>query len=369
MNKEVACFLCGTPYQIITAIHLAVNHNMDADLFIVDMVRGTETVVKRILQTGIFSNVNIVHEKDAIGKVRSRCMQYINVAAVTCLRLDSTVEKYINKKRKYNKLYFSSRAAIPRMFLMYFQKHKYDFEYMYFDDGLGSYYNKWTIHEKATDRLIGKAILGKSYKGLDVRKLLLYSPDLFNIAQVNCSEKIDIQRIPAWDKNLITMLNGIFGYSANDEIKESVIILDCCIPDKQRKPVEDFYTKVVELIGRENVIIKSHPRNKGNQIDGLKYYDNSEIPFELICANLDMTDKLLITISSTAVVTPVLLFGKEPYILTLDDTELGFDEKLKIRFEDIASLYHERCRFMVGKSLKGAIDFVKKYVIEEIKDN
>lgn len=368
MNREVACFICGTPYQIITAIHLAGSNDMDADMFIVDMVSGVDVLEKRILQYGIFSNVSIVHEKDAVGKARSHGMQYINTAAVTCLKLDAIVEKYVDTKRKYSKLYISSRAAIPRMFLMYFQKHKYDFEYVYFDDGLGSYYNKWTIHEKTIDRLVGKLVLGKNYKGLGAGKLLLYSPKLFSIAQVNYTDKIDVQRIPAWNKDLIVTLNGIFRYSAKDEIKEPVIILDCCIPADHRRPVDEFYMKVVELVGRQNVIIKSHPRNKCSQIEGLKYYDNSEIPFELICANLDMTHKLLITISSTAVATPVLLFGKEPYVLTLDDTELRFDTKLKVRFEDIASLYQEQNKFMVGKSLEEAFSFVEKFVHREFRE-
>lgn len=368
MSKEIACFICARPYQIITAIHLVICNNIDADLFIVDSVHNAEEIGNKISRYRIFTNVKIVHQKDFVGVFKSTKLQYVYNAVTLLFHIDSLVSRYIDSDRIYNTIYISSRTPFSRTFLMYFQKHYSNTLCVFFEDGLGSYYNRGTIHEKLMDRIVGKCVIGRAYQGTDVKSILLYSPQLFRTAVVNYSSDIECHEIPKWptDSKWVGMLNDIFGFSEEDRIKESVIILDCIAPNRERKSVDKFYTKIAELVGTNNLIIKQHPFNERLPDENLKYYSKFDIPFELICLNVDMSNKLLITISSTSVSTPVLLFGKEPYVLTLSETDLNFDSKSKVNFQDIANLYKDSGRFMAAKSLNEALEFVEIYKKENM---
>lgn len=69
---------------------------------------------------------------------------------------------------------------------------------------------------------------------------------------------------------------------------------------------------MAERVGRDKIMVKIHPRNPHNRFLELGYKTNQDtsIPWELILMNVDMSDKVLITISSSSILNPILILGQ-----------------------------------------------------------
>ena len=56
-NRRQACFACTTPYQVLGAISITKQENLDADLYIFGMFSGYEKVAEKLRDHAIFANV------------------------------------------------------------------------------------------------------------------------------------------------------------------------------------------------------------------------------------------------------------------------------------------------------------------------
>ena len=68
---------------------------------------------------------------------------------------------------------------------------------------------------------------------------------------------------------------------------------------------------IAEIVGKENLLVKLHPRNKINRFEkyGIATNKTIGIPWELIQMNDDFSDKVLLTISSGSVLASKLYFN------------------------------------------------------------
>lgn len=69
-------------------------------------------------------------------------------------------------------------------------------------------------------------------------------------------------------------------------------------------------------------MVKIHPRNPVNRFEklGYKTNHNTAIPWEVIVMNTDdISDKVLITVASSCILNPIIVFGKEVHAFSLYD--------------------------------------------------
>ncbi len=62
------------------------------------------------------------------------------------------------------------------------------------------------------------------------------------------------------------------------------------------------------------MMVKIHPRNPMNRFEQLEYKtnQNTAIPWEVIVMNSDdLSDKVLITVASSCILNPIIVFGKK----------------------------------------------------------
>ena len=76
-------------------------------------------------------------------------------------------------------------------------------------------------------------------------------------------------------------------------------------------PDVEIVDKVANKVGRNNIMIKIHPRNPYNRFSQLGYKTNKNvsIPWKIIVLNQSFEDKIFVTISSGAVISPSLYLG------------------------------------------------------------
>ena len=70
--------------------------------------------------------------------------------------------------------------------------------------------------------------------------------------------------------------------------------------------------QLAQQVGKENIMVKIHPRNPENRFEKLGFKTNKDtsIPWEVILMNIDdVSNKVFITIASQAILNPIMIFG------------------------------------------------------------
>lgn len=116
------------------------------------------------------------------------------------------------------------------------------------------------------------------------------------------------------DKELVMLYNKIFNFNMNvDSYRQKVIFFEeSYYADGYKVDDVEIVNQIASIVGKENTFVKIHPRNPENRFEKLGYYTNknTSIPWEVIAMNLDLSDKILITIASVSVIMPCVMLGK-----------------------------------------------------------
>jgi hypothetical protein len=102
--------------------------------------------------------------------------------------------------------------------------------------------------------------------------------------------------------------------------------------------------EIADRVGKENIMVKIHPRNPVNRFEKLGYKTNKNvsIPWEVIILNQNMNDKVLYTITSSAVLSPARLFGIKPEVHLLYDKLESIPKILNAGLLDITKKFLKR---------------------------
>lgn len=322
MNIIPEAYFCTTPYQIITAIALKKQTGQKADIYIVPQFKMAAQYAENIGKLNIFNNVRLVDTTslESHKAARSKLLMHIGIVG-QYFKVNKIGKEILIPDTEYTKIYVSSKAYIPRMAYLYCVKNDVNTELVYYDDGEGSYYNKYRIEATGIDKVIRRIIFGKkSIEGSHV--LYLYNPELYRAINGNHWNG-EIREIAHSIKksNIKEHLSQIFDIGNQDLINEKVVILDVLKPGKYAEEditkLYGIYERIRERFTFEQTIVKKHPRDKSTELGYYKCYENYNIPFECLCTQMDMDNKVLIAVSSTAVVIPKLLLGEEPVVILL----------------------------------------------------
>ena len=123
-----------------------------------------------------------------------------------------------------------------------------------------------------------------------------------------------------------------------------------------------IYRKISDIVGKENLIIKQHPRDKDTLSESFQVYNNQSIPLEIIELNSNIQNKVIITVASTAIFTTKVLLNQEPIVILLNklfleddllyNTEGRKDGKVQRFNLECFNLYNDKNRFMLPDSIE-----------------
>ena len=88
--------------------------------------------------------------------------------------------------------------------------------------------------------------------------------------------------------------------------------------------------RVAELVGKENIFVKIHPRNRENRFEQAGYATNRDtaMPWELIVLNSSFERTLFMTVGSSAATNPYTIFGIPAKVVFLCEL---VEDKSKLR--------------------------------------
>lgn len=169
---------------------------------------------------------------------------------------------------------------------------------------------QWMKPEKILTR-VRRELLHPIYK--KVEGLYLFHPEL-------ADENLQMKTFPvpsflSIKEEYLQEINRIFGYDKSvDQYNEHFIFFEeSYFADGKNIDDVSIIEKVARIVGKDNIIIKIHPRNAINRFErlGYKTSKNNQVPWELVTLNQSIRGKCLISISSGAVINSWLLTDAE----------------------------------------------------------
>lgn len=305
-------FLCNTPYQILFVTNYLYNmDNYTADIIITDEIANYILCKDRIENTKLFEKVYVLEQKKVkrTNKVGELFRYYLQ------LYLDKNcIDGYIKLKSKYDEFFFANFNCIPIYIRRRIMKNNKNLKIFMFEDGFATYSDFYgntlydILHPKTKiRRLLRKRIydLYYSIEGIAIfNQHYLQWKLLFKI--------ISVPLINPKNKEFLNILRTEFVGEAIDEYSQKYIFFEESYY-ADGKDVHDIevVSKIANIVGKDNIIVKIHPRNKDNRFEKLGFITNKNlsVPWEVLSMLIPLEDKVLITIASVSVLTPQILFG------------------------------------------------------------
>ena len=340
---------CETPFQLIVALNVAyefLEEEKKIDLYIVkDMFNSTnqfcvDTNHKRI--NNVFYVCRTLPRRNVFTRIKQR-LQY---------RRDRILHIYTEADGKEFPKYRLIISIKYNAILKYMCKHLVKGGKVYFtEEGNGEYTcmdeNNIIEEQQIYEHIGGRYLLLPEMAG-DKKSVSLYRNPYLN-------KKEEFREL----------LKSIFSYEDEIEKYSQVIFFEQPFGnDYQCQEYDSFVDKIYKelyfVFREKDISIKAHPRTerKHNSINMI--YGTT--PWECIANDMeDIEERVLITMESTAVITPKVLYNKEPYIIVLiyfmrdffeyiENGKVMFERTIRL-FEHVKSLY-KTDKFYIPKTME-----------------
>lgn len=319
MSKILA--LCETPYQIIVVAKIISTFykNSDVDILITNHINGGEELVVRLKQSKLFNDAYYLKTKNI--KCYSKLDFVINYFN-KYLKAKNILEKANYKEKKYDIFLFCNIDIVSQHLITFLSRQSRP-KVLMFEDGLSSYtelygdfFQKYVTPINIQDKV--------KYKFLRAKFSLIEGLYVFNQRYVEWKSYfhiIEIPKIAKGDIHIIKELNEIFSYSdSKSEYNFKYIFFEeSYFTDGYYVNDIDIVNQIAKIVGKDNILIKIHPRSSINRFEKFGYHTNNiiSIPWEIIALNLKLEDKVLITIASGSVLNPVIIMGMNLNVIML----------------------------------------------------
>lgn len=323
MKKVLA--ICNTPLQIIYAVHLrySIYKDCEFDVIISDQMNRSEEISENAKLSECFNNVFNVKTFEYAWKVNPLDLDmkkgikfYLNYKKT----IKSYVEEHFGLNLGHDVLLFNNIDKFSDLISQYLRHKNKKCEVYMYEEGFATYlvqgqtllrhYNK----NSGIKSKIKSVLFGKTHVATALNAIYVFDP-----SNIKWQSPFEIKTMPKMDANnmqLVEGLNKIFGFEKMvDKYEEPIIFFEEGYRKDGYDPGDIEILKAIgEVAGKENIIVKKHPRSIDGKIqaEGFKTNVDTVIPWEIIILNHpEFAKKTFVTISSGAAVVPYLLFGME----------------------------------------------------------
>lgn len=312
MNRNL--FLCNTVYQIFVSLWIKQTFlkNETTDIIITDHMNNGDYLCEQLKKFSSFDECfytktyNFARNKHKLGKRTNALADYMP---------SFYLKNFIKIKHKYTNLYISNVDYFSQL-LYNSLYHKSKCTLHLFEDGLSTYTK---IFEKfyTSTRIQSPTKLNHIFKTISiydhVHNLFLFNPPFLQWAPP--FPITIIPKITNVSPDFLKQCNNIFEYDDKiDTYAEKYIFFEesfAC----EGTPINDLelFESIAQNVGKDNIIIKTHPRNPSNRFcnNGFKTNTNTTIPWEIVILNMkNDNEKVFVGVCSGSLFNPKILFEK-----------------------------------------------------------
>ncbi len=300
-------FRCETFYQLINAINIKMNlmASEEADIAFSKSTDFGE-MIERVRESGVFSNVYSSEDSVAYS------IELKHTAEQNKNKITNHPEKYLfntgYESKKYDIIFWPTISSLYDYLLYYnfYKQHGEAPKIAIYEDGMATYF-RFSVSDiiKYQNNIVNASKFPDDCRvENNVAGLYLYEPENMTV-KANCK----INTIPKIASKCFETIKNIFGVTEFPE--ERVIFFSEPFIDEFVNNNEiQLLELIAEKVGKENIVVKNHPRNTADRFEklGYKMFENSNLPWEVFAANPSVEKKIIISISSTSIFSPKLLF-------------------------------------------------------------
>lgn len=332
--------LCTSPYQLLVASQLKeqVFKEDKVSIAVGDTIANVSELFSRLKLEKVFEKTYLWKIKGVVQfgfseKVRD-AISYHNQSNRYTVNLDGL-------DKRYDIFLYANISRIAGYVVDRLMTKNRDLSVQMFEDGFstystytGNYLEKRSIKHWFTRRALWKT-----------RELFIFNPDImawkpsFHVTKISSD----------YSKDSINRINRIFGYDLlkDDYSKRVIFFEESYSADGKTVDDVDLLEEIAKVVGKENIIVKIHPRNPTNRFSehGFVTNTNTSIPWEVILINGDFSESIFVTMASNAAMNPFFLFGKStPAFLLFKCSKtpeamykdiIEFDEQLCSKYPEV----------------------------------
>ncbi len=307
-------FKSNTHFQLMNAINIKLKlyPNDEADLFL-DDATDFETVIPKLKELYIFRRVELLHINDTILDYVSRDMEgrkefFSNLMKNFAFNITSD----------YTDCYFGLDNVSNKFFYYYLVNLGQAPKVHIYEEGTTSFVRDVRASGKGDG--IDHYSYGERSFLLNVEEQLFYNPNICGIEL----PPYPLTKAPDFDLANSDIFIKLYGKL--DMPKEKYIFFEeALLKEKYPSNDVDLIDFIADIVGKENIIIKMHPRNVIDRFSfrGYKVMANSNVPWEIALMSNDISDKVFISVFSTSSITAKYIFGKKECAVHLSELFIG----------------------------------------------
>ena len=314
---------CCTPYQLLVAAQVLYAYYPDcqADLIVTDQMSGSRKVFEACRDSGRFGHVYYLEEKRLNNLPRGENLKNIVKGA---LFPQGLLEDFLRLEQAYDVFLFSNISLMNQYLILGLKRKNPQVQWFLFEDGASTYSSQ-----------VGGLVLSASPKV----RMQLYAVQklsgvyLFHPEELSWKAPCPVYGLPGkYAPETLAFLNRAFQYdSMPDRYDRPVLFFEESYPcDGVEIGDVALMDRVAELVGKENIFVKIHPRNRENRFEQAGYATNRDtaMPWELIVLNSSFERTLFMTVGSSAATNPYTIFGIPAKVVFLCEL---VEDKSKLR--------------------------------------
>ena len=305
-------FLVASPYQLFNAIviRMSVLQECRCDILLRSAISWNEDMLKRLEEEKVFGRLY----RPDFTEVES---SFWGLSDEEKMELVENPDLYYGEEPIefiYDKIFAALDSAAWK--ILYHQcvlKGKKP-DVIQYDEGLRSYSMDF---KKSDNRPFFMGEYGKNNFCNAINGMYLYRPEVYSVDEYD----YELYKLPNPYENTILKekLTYIFG---NEPMPEERFIYfeDFFFTDRHVTNDMELFKEIARIVGKDNIVVKTHPRDDYDRFApmGYKTIGKSNTPWECQLLNSTVEKKILISVTSTAILTPYIIFNKNINVVSLE---------------------------------------------------
>ena len=326
-------FVCKTPYQLIVITQLVLAQYKDDinDILLCDTIANVESLAHNIRETTVFNSIKVHPSMSILNRVSKS--QYYIIAFKQLLNKRNHMFEF---QVQYDRFFICNLSFEETLLYRELKYGNPNMKVYMFEDGFATYTE---MYGQFFDVLCVKKSFLHNIKILQKRLkygvftkvdgLFVFSPNLLDWHPTFAV--LTIPKINPEDRNSRLTFNKIFGLQQLEDSYEEKFVFfeESYYSDGNDVGDVELVNRIAEVTGKNDLIVKIHPRNPENRFlkMGYKTNTNTFVPWEIIALNIDIKEKVLITIASGSALTSLVNTSVSPKAVFMLMNSRGFKNK------------------------------------------
>ena len=201
----------------------------------------------------------------------------------------------------------------------------------------------------------------------DIKKIYVYRPEMLRLGE----HKAEVVKIRSELDELGAIIRRVYKHELPqiDLIDKPVIMFDQNVEDEVVTSNQCAVAKAVtRVLGEDSFVVKMHPHSKVNPYDESIAVYKAKCPFEILMSALNMENKVLISLLSTACMNPKMILDAEPTVIftvKLSGVERSslYNEGMLKLLESFKSSYRDPEKIYIPESFEELDEILQKIKI------